>query len=98
MSLRKLTSSGCPVPQIGRRPPPLDVSTADPRSRSAPCFRRAAASDKEVPDCEYTDDTGLCSVGTGFAYIARRPRTAEKKLAFMKVRTPASCRCKGMAQ
>lgn len=25
-------------------------------------------------------------VGTGFAYIARRPRTAEKKLAFMKVR------------
>ncbi|SGY37714.1 BQ5605_C003g01869 [Microbotryum silenes-dioicae] len=24
------------------------------------------------------------SVGTGFSYIAKRPRTAEKKLAFMK--------------
>ncbi|BGP12243.1 hypothetical protein JCM10213v2_000156 [Rhodosporidiobolus nylandii] len=26
----------------------------------------------------------LSTVGTGFSYIARRPRTAEKKLAFMK--------------
>ncbi|SCZ91335.1 BZ3500_MvSof-1268-A1-R1_Chr1-2g01341 [Microbotryum saponariae] len=26
----------------------------------------------------------LSTVGTGFSYIAKRPRTAEKKLAFMK--------------
>ncbi|SCV67958.1 BQ2448_79 [Microbotryum intermedium] len=28
--------------------------------------------------------TACNSVGTGFSYIAKRPRTAEKKLAFMK--------------
>lgn len=76
--------------QIGRRPTSLDVSTAPSLPQTV---AGTSANGRQLPiaTVRQSEADGVrafryCRVGTGFAYIARRPRTAEKKLAFMKVR------------
>lgn len=70
-----------------------DFSRREHRPFPAPDCSRSSANGRQLPmaTVRQSEADGVrafryCRVGTGFAYIARRPRTAEKKLAFMKVR------------